>query len=213
MPARPVIVLTGASGLIGQALTKALTQGGYDVRGMKSRTRGPGGMDVASGWIDAGFLEGAEAVIHLSGEPIAQRWTKAAKARILSSRVDGTRLLAATLAKLAHPPKTFLSMSGINRYGVWRSRETVTEASTLSNEGFLAEISAKWESATQVAVDCARAWSWRAPEGRSRRCASPFPSASADRLGPASNVSAGSVSATWCGSFNGPWYTLKSRAG
>ena len=153
MPARPVIVLTGASGLIGQALTKALTQGGYDVRGMKSRTQGPGGMDVASGWIDAGFLEGAEAVIHLSGEPIAQRWTKAAKARILSSRVDGTRLLAATLAKLAHPPKTFLSMSGINRYGVWRSRETVTEASTLSNEGFLAEISAEWESATQVAVD------------------------------------------------------------
>lgn len=153
MPARPVIVLTGASGLIGQALTKALTHGGYDVRGMKSRTRVPGGMDVASGWIDAAFLEGAEAVVHLSGEPIAQRWTKAAKARILSSRVDGTRLLAATLAKLAHPPKTFLSMSGINRYGVWRSRETVTEASTLSNEGFLAEISAKWESATQVAVD------------------------------------------------------------
>jgi uncharacterized protein (TIGR01777 family) len=153
MPARPVIILTGASGMIGQALTKALTQGGYDVRALKSRTRGPGGMDVASGWIDANFLEGADAVIHLSGEPIAQRWTKAAKARILSSRVDGTRLLAAALAKLAHPPKTFLSMSGINRYGVWRSSETVTEASTLSNEGFLAEISAAWESATLAAVE------------------------------------------------------------
>ena len=153
MPARPVIVLTGASGLIGQALTKALTQGGYDVRALKSRARGPGGMDVASGWIDAAFLEGVEAVIHLAGEPIAQRWTKAARERIRASRVDGTRLLAATLAHLAQPPKTFISMSGINRSGVWRPSETVTEASTLSKEGFLAEISAEWEAATAAAVE------------------------------------------------------------
>ena len=81
--------------MIGRALAQALAKGGYDVRALQSRTRGSGGMDVASGWIDDTFLEGAEAVIHLSGEPIAQRWTKAAKARILTSRVEGTRLLAA----------------------------------------------------------------------------------------------------------------------
>jgi uncharacterized protein (TIGR01777 family) len=152
MPARPVIVLTGASGLIGQALTKALTQGGYDVRALKSRTRGPGGMDVASGWVDDAFLEGSVAVIHLAGEPIAQRWTKTAKARILSSRVEGTRLLAAALARLQQPPQAFISMSGINRYGVWRPGETVTEASPPSHIGFLAEISEQWEEATQAAV-------------------------------------------------------------
>ncbi|NBV80092.1 MAG: NAD-dependent epimerase/dehydratase family protein, partial [Verrucomicrobia bacterium] len=50
MPARPRIVLTGATGLIGKELTKALTQAGYDVAALKSRTRGPGGMDISSGW-------------------------------------------------------------------------------------------------------------------------------------------------------------------
>ena len=73
MPARPRIVLTGATGLIGQALTPALTAAGYEVAPLRSRTKGPGGMDVASGWIDATRLEGAEAVIHLAGEPIAAR--------------------------------------------------------------------------------------------------------------------------------------------
>ena len=151
MPARPRIVLTGATGLIGKALTQALTQAGYDVAALKSRTRGPGGMDVASGWIDDAFLEGAEAVIHLAGAPIAQRWTRSAKASILASRVEGTRLLSSALARLQQPPRTFLSMSGINRYGVWRPGETCSETSHPSNVGFLAEISEQWEQATQAA--------------------------------------------------------------
>jgi uncharacterized protein (TIGR01777 family) len=151
MPARPRIVLTGATGLIGKALTQALTQAGYDVAALKSRTRGPGGMDVASGWIDDAFLEGAEAVVHLAGAPIAQRWTRSAKASILASRVEGTRLLSSALARLQQPPRTFLSMSGINRYGVWRPGETCTETSQTSNVGFLAEISEQWEQATQAA--------------------------------------------------------------
>ena len=153
MSDRPRIVLTGATGLIGRALAKALAKSGYTVTALQSRTRGPGGMDVATGWVDDAFLEGAEAVIHLSGEPIAQRWTMAAKARILTSRVEGTRLLAAALARLKQPPKAFISMSGINRYGVWRPGESVTEASSLSNIGFLAEISEQWEMATQAAQE------------------------------------------------------------
>jgi uncharacterized protein (TIGR01777 family) len=151
MPARPRIVLTGATGLIGKALTQALTQAGYDVAALKSRTRGPGGMDIASGWIDEAFLEGAEAVIHLAGAPIAQRWTRAAQASILASRVEGTRLLSSALARLQQPPRTFLSMSGINRYGVWRPGETCSETSQPSNVGFLAEVSEQWEQATQAA--------------------------------------------------------------
>lgn len=153
MPTRPRIVLTGATGLIGRALTKALSAEGYEVAPLRSRTRGPGGMDVASGWIDADFLEGAHAVIHLAGEPIAQRWTDAAKARILSSRTGSTRLLSDALAKLRQPPKVFVSMSGINRYGSHRPGETLTEHSRLSEDGFLAEVSAAWENATQPAID------------------------------------------------------------
>ena len=79
MTSRPRIVLTGASGLVGRALPKALTAKGYEVAPLRSRTQGPGGMAAASGWLDTDFLEGAHAVIHLAGEPIAQRWTTAAK--------------------------------------------------------------------------------------------------------------------------------------
>ena len=148
MPARPRIILTGATGLIGQALTPALTAASYEVAPLRSRTKGPGGMDVASGWIDAAYLEGAEAVIHLAGEPIAQRWTDAAKERILSSRSATTRRLAQALAQATHRPKVWLSMSGINRYGIHRPGETLTEESAVSDEGFLGQVSAAWEDAT-----------------------------------------------------------------
>lgn len=165
MPARPRIVLTGATGLVGRALTKALVARGYEVAPLRSRTQGPGGMDVASGWLDRDTLEGAHAVIHLAGEPIAQRWTDEAKERILSSRAKSTSLLAHKLAfaqdfelgdpskaslPLRYPPKIFLSMSGINRYGIHRPGETLTESSAVSDEGFLGQVSAAWEQATTV---------------------------------------------------------------
>ena len=154
MAQRPRIVLTGASGLIGRALTKALEAQGYEVAPLRSRTSGPGGMGDAKGWLDADYLEGAHAVIHLAGEPIAQRWTSAAKARILSSRMTTTDRLATTLAYaeaghgLRYPPKVFLSMSGINRYGIHRPGEILTEDSAVSDEGFLGRVSAAWEEAT-----------------------------------------------------------------
>jgi uncharacterized protein (TIGR01777 family) len=153
--ARPRIVLTGATGLVGRALTKALIERGYEVAPLRSRTQGPGGMDATSGWIDTSFLEGAHAVIHLAGEPIAQRWTAAAKERILSSREKSTSLLAVDLAfrppELRYPPKVFLSMSGINRYGIHRPGETLSESSAVSDEGFLGQVSAAWEEATKPA--------------------------------------------------------------
>ena len=151
MTSRPRIVLTGATGLIGRALTKALTAKGYEVAPLRSRSQGPGGMDATSGWLDTDILEGAHAVIHLAGEPIAQRWTAAAKERILSSREKSTSLLAWNLAfpspELRYPPKVFLSMSGINRYGIHRPGETLTESSAVSDEGFLGQVSAAWEAA------------------------------------------------------------------
>ena len=151
MTSRPRIVLTGATGLVGRALTKALTAKGYEVAPLRSRSQGPGGMDATSGWLDTDILEGAHAVIHLAGEPIAQRWTAAAKVRILSSREKSTSLLAWNLAfpspELRYPPKVFLSMSGINRYGIHRPGETLTESSAVSDEGFLGQVSAAWEAA------------------------------------------------------------------
>lgn len=144
------IVLTGATGLVGAALSLRLTALGYEVVPFRSRHDGSGGMNQATGHIDRAALEGAHAVIHLAGESIAQRWNAAAKERILSSRRDGTRLLAETLADLRLKPTVFLSMSGISRYGLSRTDE-VDEASAVVNDGFLPEVAEAWENATLAA--------------------------------------------------------------
>jgi uncharacterized protein (TIGR01777 family) len=150
MTSRRRIILTGATGLVGKAVARQLTALGDEVVPFRSRHDGAGGMNPLTGHIDRGMLEGAFAVIHLAGEPIAQRWSAAAKERILASRRDGTRLLAETLAGLKTKPEIFLSMSGVGRYGIRRD-ETLTETSPVSTEGFLGEVSAAWELATEPA--------------------------------------------------------------
>ena len=147
MTARRRIILTGATGLIGTALSKRLTSLGFEVIPFRSRHDGPGGMNHLTGSIDRAALEGAYAVIHLAGETIAQRWNEAAKDRIMASRRDGTRLLADTLAGLKQKPEVFLSMSGINRYGLTR-KELLDESATVSAEGFLPAVTEAWENAT-----------------------------------------------------------------
>ena len=150
MSAPRKVILTGATGLVGKAVARQLAALGYEVVPFRSRHDGAGSMNHRTGHIDRDALEGAFAVIHLAGEPISQRWSAAAKERILTSRRDGTRLLAQTLASLRNKPQLFLSMSGVGRYGI-RRNETLTEASTVSTEGFLGEVSAAWEQATEPA--------------------------------------------------------------
>ena len=150
MSSRRRIILTGATGLVGKAVARQLTVLGYEVVPFRSRHDGARGMNHMTGHIDREALEGAFAVIHLAGEPIAQRWSADAKDRILTSRRDGTRLLAETLAGLKTKPEVFVSMSGVGRYGIRRT-ETLTEASAVSTEGFLGQVSADWELATEPA--------------------------------------------------------------
>jgi hypothetical protein len=150
MTARRRIILTGATGLIGSALSRRLTELGYEVIPFRSRHDGSGGFNHLTGQIDRAALEGAYAVIHLAGESIAQRWSDAAKERIMASRRDGTRLLADALAHLSHNPTVFISMSGVNRYGLHRT-ETLDESSAVSAAGFLPAVTEAWENATQAA--------------------------------------------------------------
>ena len=85
------ILVSGSTGLIGSALVPFLTSGGHSVVRF---------WDTAAGSIDSSALEGLDAVVHLAGENIAaRRWTPAQKARIRDSRVQGTRLLAQSLAR------------------------------------------------------------------------------------------------------------------
>ena len=146
-PAKTILV-SGASGLIGSALSAALRERGHQVRTL-SRSNGDVMWNPSSGQLEADALDGVDAVIHLAGEPIAQRWTDEAKRRILDSRVKGTRLLAEAIA--AHESKpSFISASGGNFYGY--APEAAVDENSPSGDGFLAEVCRAWEAAAQPAI-------------------------------------------------------------
>lgn len=149
------IVVTGSSGLIGSALVKFLTSSGHEVTHLvRSKTKQLPRETLwnpAIGAIDLAGLEGMNAVVHLAGENIAAgRWTKRRKARILDSRIQGTRLLSESLASLAQPPTVLASASAVGYYGD-RGEELLDEASEVGS-GFLAAICREWEEATQPAA-------------------------------------------------------------
>lgn len=153
-PGPLTVAITGQSGLVGRALSAFLTSGGHRVIPLVRRRAGPGELhwDPGSGSIDAAGLEGVDAVIHLAGENIAGgRWTAARKRRIASSRLDGTRLLATTLARLSQKPAVLISASAVGIYGD-RGDEILTEASP-TGSGFLAELGQAWEEASAAASD------------------------------------------------------------
>jgi hypothetical protein len=95
-------------------------------------------------------LDGADAVIHLLGEPVGQRWTPAIKRRILATRIDGTYRLVKTLARLEKRPKVLIAASAVGIYGS-RGEEVLTEQSR-RGEGFLAEVCTAWEKAADAAT-------------------------------------------------------------
>lgn len=144
------VAITGASGLIGTALTEHLEGAGHRVTPV-TRSGGAGiPWDPAAGTIDAAGFRDVDAVVHLAGEGIAEgRWTDEQKARIRDSRVDGTTLLSTTLADLDAGPQILLSGSAIGFYGD-RGDEILTESSDRGS-GFLADVTVAWESATAPA--------------------------------------------------------------
>jgi hypothetical protein len=137
--------------MIGSALAAFLTTGGHTVRRI---TRSPcAAGDIAwnptAGQLDPGALEGVDAVVHLAGESVANRWTGARKREIMRSRVEGTRLLAETIARLSTPPRVLVSGSAVGYYGA-RGDEVLDERSPVGT-GFLADVCRAWERATEPA--------------------------------------------------------------
>jgi uncharacterized protein (TIGR01777 family) len=148
------VAVTGATGLIGQALTRSLEADGHRVVPVSRSASGAGVIrwDPAEGTIERDGFEGLDAVVHLAGEPIASGpWTTAQRRRIRDSRVAGTTLLARTLAGLATPPATLISGSAIGFYGD-RADEILTETSAPGTD-FLATVCTDWEAATAPAID------------------------------------------------------------
>ncbi|MDT8436032.1 MAG: TIGR01777 family oxidoreductase [Gemmatimonadota bacterium] len=150
--------VSGASGGIGSALCALLSTGGHRpaalVRSETSRVppaaAGTVEWDPAAGRVDAAGLEGTDVVVHLAGEPIAAgRWTDATRHAIRDSRVEGTGLLARTLAGLDRPPRVLICASAIGLYGD-RGDEVLDEGSP-PGEGFLADVCREWEEAADPA--------------------------------------------------------------
>jgi uncharacterized protein (TIGR01777 family) len=129
------IAITGASGLVGSALSAFLSTGGHTVVPVKLR-----------GSVDASLLESCDAVVNLAGENIGARWTKERRLRIRESRVEGTRLLAEALARMARKPRVLVSASAVGIYGD-RPFDQPLDESALPGEGFLAELCRDWEAA------------------------------------------------------------------
>ncbi|MGD0501024.1 MAG: TIGR01777 family oxidoreductase [Bryobacteraceae bacterium] len=150
------IAITGASGLIGRRLLSVLGRRNHTLRAL-SRRAGvilPPGValslwDPREGEPAEAALRGSDAVIHLAGENVAQRWTASAKRRILESRVAGTRALVRSMASLSRPPTALICASAVGYYGS-RGNETLTEAAA-PGAGFLAEVSMAWEREAQAA--------------------------------------------------------------
>jgi hypothetical protein len=134
------IAITGASGLIGTRVRQRLTEAGHTATPIPRDSS-----DAALGEI----LASADAVIHLAGEPVAQRWNDAAKKRIHDSRVEGTRHLVKALSTQSMRPRVLVCASAVGYYGS-RGDQILTEASSPGTD-FLARVVVDWEEAAQSA--------------------------------------------------------------
>ncbi|MFV0525979.1 MAG: TIGR01777 family oxidoreductase [Acidimicrobiales bacterium] len=149
------VVITGSSGLIGTALRRALVTAGHRPRRLVRRSAEAAdeiSWDPSRGVLDPAGLEGVDAIVNLAGPGINdRRWDDAYMATLRDARVDGTRLLAETMAGMERPPARFLSGSAVGFYGD-RADEVLTERAH-RGEGFLPGLVAAWEAATTAAVE------------------------------------------------------------
>jgi uncharacterized protein len=152
-----LVAVTGASGLIGSALTRRLRAEGHQVlRLTRSRPSAPDQVpwDPTAGRLDADALAKVDAVVHLAAKNLGERlrWNARVKRELLESRVEGTALVARTMADLAGRsggPRVLVCASGVGYYGD-RGDEVLTESSS-PGSGFLAEVCKQWEAAADPA--------------------------------------------------------------
>lgn len=148
------VAITGSSGLVGRAVRRELEPKGYAVTRVvrdpdAARASDAVLWDPRGGTIDAAGLEGHDAVVHLAGESLIGYWTEAKKARIERSRVDGTRLLASTLAGLDRKPDVLVCASAVGYYG---DRAEPADETTGPGTGFLSRVAVAWERAAEPAA-------------------------------------------------------------
>ncbi|MFN7990135.1 MAG: TIGR01777 family oxidoreductase [Thermoanaerobaculia bacterium] len=147
------VVVTGGTGFLGRALLPVLQRNGHEVavvsRDPSLATLPPGVRAVA--WNDLpGVVDGAGGVVNLAGETIAQRWTGAAKSRIVGSRAEAAARVGEALRAARAKPAVLLNASAVGFYGD-RGDEELDESSP-AGRGFLAETTVAWEEAARRAA-------------------------------------------------------------
>lgn len=152
------VVLAGGSGFLGRALHTSLRDAGHTVLVLTRTAKRPDDVawtpDGTSGpW--ARTLDGADAVVNLAGEGIADaRWTDQRKAALRSSRLLSTRSIVAACGTVPTPPSVFVNASGVGYYGA-RGSEVITEDAPPGND-FLAGLCVAWEAEAEGAAQITR---------------------------------------------------------
>lgn len=152
------ILISGATGLVGSALSRVLQAADWEVHALR---RGPhperqqtGDMvwSPLTGEIETDRLDGLDAVVHLAGENVAAgRWTRTRRAAIRDSRIDGTRFLSRALARCTRPPAVLVCASAVGYYG--DSGEAWLDEVSPPGSDFLARVAVAWENAADAARD------------------------------------------------------------
>jgi len=151
------IAITASTGLIGGALSQSLRAGGIDVlRLVRRAPSGPAELQwdppVPSGALGPSALNGIDAVVHLSGAPVASgRWTPARKKELRASRIDSTGALVGAMLAASERPPVLIVGSAIGWYGDTGDRPV--DETAPAGSGFLATLVRDWEAATSPAAE------------------------------------------------------------
>lgn len=148
------ILITGGTGLVGQALTSLLQTKGYQVSYLSRSSQDLPNIktyiwDIKNQQIDPEAIQQADAIIHLAGAGVADKsWSEARKEEILKSRTDSTLLLADTLKNTTHSVKAFVAASAIGYYGLDTGATRITEDAPAGSD-FLAQVTKAWEQTVE----------------------------------------------------------------
>jgi uncharacterized protein (TIGR01777 family) len=144
-------IISGGTGFLGRGIAARFRSSGHSVDVWSRKSLATFHWDPLEGEPAVESLNGMDAVLHLAGETVAQRWNPAVKKRIADSRVLGTRRLVDAIAKLSNRPRVLISAAAIGIYGD-RGDEILNESSA-PGTGFLADVCRQWEAEADRAAE------------------------------------------------------------